>query len=345
MMKAYVKKDKSPGFSLVLKDIPNDLASHEVLIKVLNVSLCGTDVHIYEWDNWAQKRIKPPLTIGHEFSGRVVKIGSEVSRVRIGDIVGSETHVVCGKCDFCRSGQGHICKDTKIIGVDIDGAFAEYIKMPEDNLFVDKSGLNPKYLSVLEPLGNAVHTVLHFNPVLKTVAVIGCGPIGLMGIDVLKAVGAKKIIAIETQKIRMNLARDLGADVVIDGLNEDVVKRVLEETNNEGVDLVCEFSGNSHALSLSLDYIKNGGNMSLLGIFKDNVNLDINKVVFKGLNIYGVTGRRMYESWQQIDSLLKTNKLHLDKVVTHHLDFNQMDEAFKIMEDKSCGKIVLSIKE
>ena len=164
--------------------------------------------------------------------------------------------MVCGKCDFCRSGQGHICKDTKIIGVDIDGAFAEYIKMPEDNLFVDKSGLNPKYLSVLEPLGNAVHTVLHFNPVLKTVAVIGCGPIGLMGIDVLKAIGAKKIIAIETQEIRMNLARDLGADVVIDGLNEDVVKRVLEETNNEGVDLVCEFSGNSHALSLSLDYIK-----------------------------------------------------------------------------------------
>ncbi|MFA5543350.1 MAG: zinc-binding dehydrogenase, partial [Bacilli bacterium] len=222
---------------------------------------------------------------------------------------------------------------------------AEYIKMPEDNLFVDKSGLNPKYLSVLEPLGNAVHTVLHFNPVLKTVVVIGCGPIGLMGIDVLKAVGAKKIIAIETQEIRMNLARDLGADVVIDGINEDVVKRVLEETNNEGVDLVCEFSGNSQALSLSLDYIKNGGNISLLGIFKDNVNLDINKVVFKGLNIYGVTGRSMYESWQQIDSLLKTKKLHLDKVVTHQLDFNQMDEAFKIMEDKRCGKIVLSIKE
>lgn len=345
MMKAYIKKDKSPGFSLVEKPIPDQLGSHEVLIKVLNLSLCGTDVHIYEWDKWAQNRIKPPLTIGHEFSGRVVKVGSEVSRVNMGDIVSSETHVVCGKCDFCRSGQSHICKDTKIIGVDIDGAFAEYIKMPEDNLFVDKSGVNPKYLSVLEPLGNAVHTALHFSPVLKTVAVIGCGPIGLMAVDVLKAVGAKKIIAIETNETRINLAKQLGADVVIDAMNEDVVKRVLEETNHEGVDLICEFSGNENALSRSLDYIKNGGNISLLGIFKENVNLDVNKVIFKGLNIYGVTGRKMYESWQQIASLLASKKLHLDKVVTHQLDFSQMNEAFKIMESKSCGKVVISIKE
>lgn len=345
MMKAYIKKDKSPGFRLVEKPVPDQLGSHEVLIKVLNVSLCGTDVHIFEWDKWAQNRIKPPLTIGHEFSGRVVKVGSEVSRVKIDDIVSSETHVVCGKCDFCRREQSHICKDTKIIGVDIDGAFAEYIKMPEDNLFVDKSEVNPKYLSVLEPLGNAVHTVLHFSPVLKTVAVIGCGPIGLMAVDVLKAVGAKKIIAIETNETRINLAHELGADVVIDAMNEDVVKRVLEVTNDEGVDLICEFSGNAKALSMSLDYIKNGGNISLLGIFKENVDMDVNKVIFKGLNIYGVTGRRMYESWQQIASLLESKKLHLDKIVTHQLDFSQMNEAFKIMESKSCGKVVISIKE
>lgn len=342
-MKAYVKTNKQPGFTFMDKPIPDALGSHEVLIKVLSVSLCGTDVHIYNYDAWAQERITPPLIIGHEFSGEVVKIGSEVSRVTLGDIVASETHIVCGKCDFCREGKGHICSQTKIIGVDVDGAFAQYIKMPEDNLFVDTSGIDPKLLSVLEPLGNAVHTTLHFDIVMKDVVVLGCGPIGLMAVDVLRASGAGKIIALETNETRLKLAKELGADVVINPLKEDVVARVLEETNGLGADVVAEFAGNAKALELALDYTKKGGAISVLGIFKDKVQFDINKVVFKGLTLYGVTGRKMYENWHQIDKLLKSKKLRLDKVVTHHLEFHEMDKAFEIMNEKNCGKVVINV--
>ncbi len=344
-MKAYIKKERKPGFELVNKEIDDTLGTHEVLIKIISASLCGTDIHIYDWDQWAQDRVNPPLTIGHEFSGQVIKVGSEVSRVKIGDIVASETHIVCGKCEFCRKGMGHICENTKIIGVDIDGAFAEYIKMPEDNLYVDTSGLNPKYLSVLEPRGNAVQTVLHFDTVLKTVAVVGAGPIGLMGIDVLKAIGAKKIIAIETVGQRIKMAKELGADVVIDALNEDVVARVLEETDGQGVDVVCEFSGNTHALRQSIEYIKNGGAISLLGIFSDNITINLNEIVFKGVTLYGVTGRKMYESWDQIKALLDSKKLNLEKIVTHELKFKDIDKAFEIMKRKECGKIILTWEE
>lgn len=342
-MKAYVKNGRKPGFDLVEKEVPKNIKDNEVLIKVLSASLCGTDVHIYNWDKWAQNRINPPLTIGHEFSGRVIEIGKNVTRVKVGDVVASETHIVCGVCEFCRRGKSHICKDTKIIGVDIDGAFAEYIKMPEANLYVDKSGLDHKLLSVLEPLGNAVHTTLHFDIVMKEVVVIGCGPIGLMGIDILKASGAKKIIAIETNETRMKIAKDLGANVVIDAINEDVVKRVLEETNG-GPDVVLEFSGSDVAFNQALKYIKPGGKMSLLGVFSKDAEIDLNEVVFKGITMYGVTGRKMYENWQQIANFLEAKRLHLDKIVTHYLKFEEMDKAFEIMKNKDCGKVVLTFE-
>lgn len=342
-IKTYSKLKKEKGLSFVLKDFDDTLKENEVLIKVLNVSLCGTDLHIYNWDAWAQNRIKPPLVVGHEFSGRVLKVGSNVVRVKVGDIVASETHIVCGVCEFCRKGEGHICTDTKIIGVDIDGAFSEYIIMPADNLYIDNSNLDPKYLSILEPLGNAVHTVTHFDVSLKDVVVIGCGPIGLMGINILKIMGANKIIAIEPVKGRRNIGLELGADVVIDPLNEDVVKRVLEETNGLGVDVVCEFSGNQKALNQSLKYIKNGGKISLLGIFDERINIDFNEIVFKGLTLYGVTGRKMYESWDQIRSLLKNKDFKLEKTVTHEFEFAEMDKAFEVLSNKNCGKIVIKV--
>ncbi len=344
-IKTYSKIEKKPGLSFIEKEFDTTLKSNEVLIKVLSASLCGTDCHIYNWDEWAQNRIKPPIVVGHEFAGRVEEIGESVSRVKKGDIVASETHVVCGKCEFCRKGQGHICVDTKIIGVDIDGAFSEYIIMPEDNLFVDSAGLDPKYLSILEPLGNAVHTVTHFDASLKTVAVIGCGPIGLMGVNILKILGAEKIIAIEPVLGRQELAFKMGADVVIDPIKEDVVKRMLEETNNAGVDVVCEFSGNRQALNQSLQYIKNGGAISLLGIFDERISVDFNEIVFKGLTLYGVTGRKMYENWDQIRSLLKHPDFKLKEIVTHEFDFAQIEKAFQIMNEKSCGKIVIRIGE
>lgn len=344
-IKAYAKLKREKGFTLIERDFDFSLKPNEVLIKVLSASLCGTDVNIYNWDEWSQKRINPPVVVGHEFAGRVVDVGDNVSRVKKDDIVASETHVVCGVCEFCRKGQGHICVDTKIIGVDIDGAFSEYIKMPEDNLFVDTSGLDPKYLSVLEPLGNAVHTVTHFDVSLKTVAVVGCGPIGLLGVNIAKILGAKKVIAIEPVEQRESIAYKMGADVVINPLKEDVVKRVLEETNNEGVDVVCEFSGNRQALNQSLSYIKNGGKISLLGIFDENINIDFNEIVFKGLTLYGVTGRKMYENWDQIAALLTNKDFKLKEVVTHEFPFSELEKAIEIMNQKTCGKIVINIGE
>ena len=336
------KTKREKGLEVVYKDIDDSLLDHEVLIEVLSASLCGTDVHIYNWDAWAANRMNPPLTVGHEFSGRVTKVGACVDRVKVGDIVSSETHIVCGQCEFCRTGRGHICQNTKIIGVDTDGCFAEMIKMPEANLIIDKSGTDPKYLSVLEPLGNAVHTMLHFDIIGKTVAVIGCGPIGLMGVNVAKIAGAKKIIAIEVNPFRMKLAKEIGADVVINPKEEDVIKRVLEETNGLGVDVVTEFSGHKTAIEQSFKYIKKGGHMALLGITPDKIEVDLsNDIVFKGITIYGVTGRKMYENWNQVSAFIEAKRIQFDKIVTHVIKMENFEEAFKIMASGNSGKVVM----
>lgn len=342
-MKVFEKSTAKPGFSLTTKPIPSELLAHEVLIKVISVSICGTDVHIYNWDNWAQNRINPPLTVGHEFSGKVVKIGSQVNKVKVGDIVSSESHIVCGTCEFCQSGNGHICEKTLVIGVDTDGAFAQYIKMPEENLYIDTSGLNPNYLSVLEPLGNAVHAVKHFEVKNKDVVIIGCGPIGLMGADVAKASGARKVIVTEVNEYRLNLAKEIGADYIINPRREEVVSKVLEYTNGKGADVVIDFSGNIGAVQAAITYLKPGGGLSILGAFTNNLDINLNDVVFKGLHIYGVTGRLINKTWEQIDELLKMKKLQFDKFVTHVLTIDQMEEAFEIMKSGNCGKVILTL--
>ena len=344
-MTAYIKETRGPGFKKVTKPIPDQLKPDEVLIKVLATSICGTDVHIYKWDRWSQGRIKPPLTVGHEFSGRVIKVGSDVTKVKIGDIVSAETHIVCGTCEFCQRGEYHICENTKIIGVDTDGCFAEYAKMPAHNLIVNKTDKEPKYLSIQEPLGNAVHTMLHFDITDKTVAVVGCGPIGLMGVNIAKAKKSKKIIAIEVNDFRINLAKELGADVVINPLKEDVIKRVLEETDGRGVDVVCEFSGNKEAIENAFKYVKAGGKMSMLGIVSSNIELDLsNDVVFKGVSIYGVVGRRMFQTWNQLTEMIDKNQLDLEKIITHFYPFDQMEEAMATMISGNSGKVVLVLE-
>lgn len=341
-MTAIIKEKKGPGVKIVKKEVPEDLKADEVLIKVLATSVCGTDVHIYEWDRWSQRRIKPPLTVGHEFSGEVIKIGANVKKVKIGDLVSAETHIICGKCEFCRRGEYHICQNTKIIGVDTDGCFAEYARMPENNLIINSPDVDPKYLSIQEPLGNAVHTMLHFPITGKTVAVVGCGPIGLMGVNIAKAVGASKIIAIEINDYRIRLAKELGADVVINPLKEDVIKRALEETDGIGVDVVAEFSGNKRAIEDSFKYVKAGGKMSLLGITSSDITIDLsNDIVFKGITIYGVVGRLMFETWHQVTGLIESGKLDLERIVTHTLPLEAIEEAMEIMASGNSGKIVL----
>jgi len=342
LMMCVVKDKPEVGLTLTKKKIPSDLANNEVLVKVDYTSVCGTDYHIYVYDDWAKKRLNLPFTAGHEFSGEIVKLGRNVSNVKLGDIVSAETHIICGICEFCLRGEGHICENTKIIGVDTDGCFAEYVKIPAMNCFVNSKEANPLHLSIQEPLGNAVHTMAHFPIEGKDVVITGCGPIGLMAVNVSKAYKAKKIIAIEVNEYRLNLAKELGADVVINPLKEDVIKRVLEETNGRGADVVGEFSGNKHAIEQAFKYVKAGGGLSLLGIPSKDIEIDLaNDIVFKGIRIYGVVGRRIYDTWHQVRELIDSKSLDLDKIITHTFKLSEFQKAMDIMGSGNSGKIVL----
>ena len=342
LMTCVVKDKKERGLTITKKPIPSDLEPHEVLIKVNYTSVCGTDYHIYSYDDWAKKRLKLPFTAGHEFSGEIVKIGSDVTRVKNGDIVSAETHIICETCEYCLRGEGHICENTQIIGVDTDGCFAEFVKIPAMNCFINSPDANPLHLSVQEPLGNAVHTMAHFPIEGKDVVIVGCGPIGLMGVNVSKAYKAKKIIAIEVNEYRLKLAKELGADVVINPLKEDVIKRVYEETNGQGPDVIGEFSGNKTAIEQAFKYLKAGGGLSLLGIPSKDIEIDLaNDIVFKGIRVYGVVGRRIYDTWYQVKELIDNNKLDLDKIITHVMPMSKVLEAMEIMGSGNSGKIVL----
>jgi len=345
-MTAIVKDHPKKGFSITKKKLSPDLNKDEVLIKVKTASFCGTDYHIYEYDDWAKKRLNLPLTVGHEFSGEIIKVGKNVDSVKIGDVVSAETHIICNECEFCLRDEGHICENTEIIGVDTDGCFAGYVKIPAANCFINSKDANPLHLSVQEPLGNAVHTMTHFDVKDKDVVILGCGPLGLMGVDVTKVYGAKKIIAVEVNEYRRNLAKELGADVVINPLEEDVITRVLEETHNRGADVIGEFSGNKTAIEQSFKYIKPGGGISLLGIPAKDITIDLaNDVVFKGISIYGVVGRKIYDTWYQVKDLIDRKVLNLDKIITHTMPLKDVEKAAEIMKSGNSGKIVLIPQE
>jgi len=342
LMTCVVKDKPELGLKITKKPIPSDLKEDEVLIKVNYTSICGTDYHIYTYDDWAKKRLKLPFTAGHEFSGEIIKVGKDVTNVKLGDIVSAETHIICNECEFCLRGEGHICENTKIIGVDTDGCFAEYVKIPAMNCFINSKDANPLHLSVQEPLGNAVHTMAHFPIEGKDVVIVGCGPIGLMAVNVAKAYKAKKIIAVEVNEYRLNLAKELGADVIINPIKEDVISRVLEETNGRGADVIGEFSGNKVAIEQAFKYLKAGGGLSMLGIPSKDIDLDVaNDIVFKGIRIYGVVGRKIYDTWYQVKDLIDNQLLDLDKIITHVFPMSKIHEAMEIMGSGNSGKIVL----
>lgn len=340
-MRTIIKREAKEGAELATREIPQ-ITSNEVLVKVLATSICGTDYHIYSWDPWSQGRIKPPKVMGHEFAGEVVKVGEKVSKVKIGDIVSAETHIVCGKCELCLTGQAHICTETEILGVDTDGTFAEYVAIPEENAWVNDPSVPPEYLCIQEPLGNAVQTVLSGEIIGKTIAVVGCGPIGIMAVAVGKAVGAAKVIAIEVNEYRLNLAKEIGADVTINPLKEDVINRVHEETEGLGVDVVTEMSGSPIAIEQALKYIKLGGRMAMLGIPTEDVKMDVaNGIVFKGIQIHGIVGRKMYDTWYQVKGLIASGNLNLDKLITHRFDLEDYEKGMELMKSGNCGKVVL----
>ncbi|RLE53956.1 MAG: L-threonine 3-dehydrogenase [Candidatus Methanomethylicota archaeon] len=343
-MWAVVKKSPEYGADLVKVPVPKP-GSGEILAKVKATSICGTDVHIYEWNEWAQSRIKLPRIMGHEFAGEVLEVGKDVNELKVGDYISAETHVVCGKCYQCRIGMFHVCQNTKILGVDTDGAFAEYIVIPARNAWKNPADLPPEIASIQEPLGNAVDTVLAegFEGVEgKNVAIIGDGPIGLLSVGVSNACGASKIYSIGHHDFRLNIAKKLGADVTINSKFEDAVKYVLDDTSGRGVDVVLEISGSSSGLQDAFKMVTHGGRISILGVYSKAVPLDItNGIVFKAIRVYGVTGRRIWNTWYIVSRLLSSGRLNVKPIITHKLKLSEFKNGMEAMEKRICGKVVL----
>ena len=340
-MLAVVKPARRAGAEIRDVKVPS-FGPNDVLVKVKVASICGTDLHIYDWDAWAQKRIHPPLIPGHEFCGTVTAVGSEVTTVKEGDFVSAEMHVACGKCFQCRIGESHICQNVKIIGIDADGAFAEYVRIPESNIWKIDPAIPADYASVLDPLGNAVHTVLAGEVAAKTVAIVGCGPIGLFSIAVARAVGAAQVFAIEINEHRAELARKMKADYVLNPTKEDVKKIAFDTTDGVGVDVVLEMSGKTPGIRLGFDILRLGGRVSLLGIPSKPVELNFAEdLIFKGATVQGINGRLMYKTWYQMQALLKNGKLDLSPVITDRISMRDFDRGVERLKSGQASKILL----
>ena len=340
-MMAVVKPKAAPGAEIREVKIPA-FGPREVLVKVKVASVCGTDLHIYQWDRWAEKRIHPPLIPGHEFCGNVVALGDEVTSVKEGDFVSAEMHVACGKCLQCRTGDAHICQNVKIIGVDSDGAFAEYVVIPETNIWKLDPAIPQEYASILDPLGNAVHAVLAGEMAAKTVGITGCGPIGLFSIAVARAVGASQVFAIEVNEHRRRIAKEMHADFVLDPSTEDVRSVVMEETDGLGLDVVLEMAGHPSAIRTAFDIVRRGGRISLLGLTSKPISLNFSEdIIFKGITVQGINGRRMYQTWYQMTALLKNGKLDLHPVITDRMAMADFSKGMDRLKTGEASKILL----
>ena len=340
-MKALRKTQAAKGLTLETVPVP-EVRHGEVLVRVTAASICGTDLHIYGWDRWSQGRIKPPVTLGHEFCGVVEQVGPDVTSVHAGDFVSAEMHVNCGHCHQCRLGEAHICPNVRVIGIDQDGAFAEFVKIPATNIWKLDAAISERYAAILDPLGNAVHTVLAGEIAGQTALVTGCGPIGLMSIAVAKACGGSTVFATETNAHRREMAKQMGADVVINPSTEDAVKRILGETGGTGVDVLLEMSGVPSAIQQGFKALRSGGRASLLGIPTENVPLDlVNDVIFKGATVQGIYGRRMYQTWVQMTALLKAGRLNLEPLFGEKVGLDKFEAAFAKLQSGMAGKILI----
>jgi threonine 3-dehydrogenase len=338
-VRALVKTKAAPGLELL--DVPKPSAGPgEVLVKVLATSLCGTDNHIYRWDEWAQGRIHPPRIIGHELCGEVVEAGPGVAAVAVGDYVAAESHITCAVCFQCRTGNAHVCKNYRILGIDEDGSYAEYVRLPERVLWKTSREIPPEFACLQEPLGNAVHAALVEDLTGQSVLITGCGPTGLFATAVARTAGAGVIIASDVSDYRLDLAKQLGADHTINPArgDADLITRV---TGGEGVDVALEMSGNPTAIHKCFLYVKNGGRVTLFGIPEARVSFDMtNEIIFKGIRVYGVTGRRLFQTWYRLSGLFKAG-LNIKPVVTHVLPLDKFAEGFDLVAKGQCGKVVL----
>lgn len=344
VMTALVKSRPAPGFTSTEVPVPQ-LGPSDVLIRVEKAGVCGTDHHIYAWDPWAQRRIKPPIVVGHEFMGTVAAVGEAVRSIRTGERVSAEGHVADLTCRLCRTGNAHICERVQIIGVDRDGAFAEYVAIPENNVWRLDPAIPDEWAAIFDPVGNAVHTVMAAGVSVKTVVISGVGSIGLIAIQVARAAGALAVYAIDVNPARLELAKRLGADAAFQPEDGDLASEIRRRTNGDGADVLLEMSGNGAAIDLGLTLLRNGGTAALLGIPANPVTLDLaERVIFKGLTLLGINGRRMFETWYQAEALLKSGRVDLKPIVTHVLPYAEFDRAFQLMERGDAVKIVLDFK-
>jgi len=338
-VRAIAKVRPEPGVEIIDAPEPEIKPGH-VKIKLEAASVCGTDLHIYSWDPWSASRIKPPRIIGHEFCGTIVEVGEGVTDRAVGDFVASESHIVCGHCKQCLHGQGHVCVNTRILGVDVDGGFATYAVIPKDNARPTDRSIPKEIAAFQDALGNGIHTALAGPVKDQTILITGMGPIGLFAATVCQALGAAKIVGTEVSPYRTELARRVGLDEVLDPRASSFECR-LEELAPGGFDVTLEMSGHPSQLDAAVKFTRPGGRISMLGVFQDNIQkIDINKVIFKGIDCQGIVGRRLWQTWEQMGDLLKNHHLNLAPVITHKMHYTEFQKAMELMKAGMAGKVV-----
>lgn len=340
MMKALVKAKAEPGIWMERVPVPEP-GPNDVLIRVKKSAICGTDVHIYNWDKWAEATIPVPMVVGHEFSGEIAEIGSAVTKYKVGQRVSGEGHIVCGICRNCRAGRGHLCRNTLGVGVHRPGSFGEYVCIPEDNVVLIPDDISDEIAAIFDPFGNAVHTALSFDLVGEDVLVTGAGPIGIMGALVAKRSGARKVVITDINPARLALARKLGIDHVVDASTQNLADVMKDIGMTEGFDVGLEMSGAAPAFRDMIDKMNNGGKIAILGIAPTGFEIDWNKVIFKMLNLKGIYGREMFETWYKMIAFVQGG-LDLAPIITHRLPIDDFQSGFDAMRSGSSGKVVLS---
>ena len=338
-MKALSKLERKQG--IWMTEVPEpQCGACDVKIKIGKTAICGTDIHIYQWDDWAQATIPVPMVVGHEFFGHVVEVGSEVAGFSVGDRVSGEGHLTCGYCRNCRAGKRHLCRNTVGVGVNRQGCFAEYLVIPASNAFLLPDEVSDDTASILDPMGNAVHTALSFDLVGEDVLITGAGPIGAMAVAIAKHAGARHVVITDVNDFRLELARKMGATHAVNVASESL-EDVMQQLNmKEGFDIGLEMSGNAAALNQMLSVMAHGAKISLLGIPPKDTAINWHDVIFKGIVIKGIYGREMYETWYKMVSMLQSG-LHMDSVITHHFPVDQYQEAFELMASGQSGKVIL----
>lgn len=343
-MKAIAKMQAGPGAQIVDVPEPQITRPDQIKVKVLATSICGTDYHIYTWDRWSAGRVKPPRIMGHEFAGEVIEVGTDVTNLKVGDYISGESHWVCGHCRQCLLNERHVCANTRILGVDVDGCFAPYVVVPQGSAWKNDRSIPPYLACIQDPLGNAVHATLAGEVVGRSVAVLGCGPIGIFAVAVARAAGASTVYASDTRDYRLDLAKQLGATETLNVTRDDLEKFIAARTDG-GVDVVLEMSGAPIAIQQAMRIARRGGRVSLMGIPAQKVELDMAEdMIFKGLNVQCIVGRKLYETWDTMRSLLASGRLDIEAAITHRLPFEQYDHGMALMRDGLCGKVVFEME-